>query len=101
MEREMRSLARSQTDGARWRGYRRHKGVCVCVCVCVRARVCVCVGVCVCVCVFVCVCVCMWACWIFVLCVSDPRKENQNTLFDLDFDIELGLTGDYAKDQAS
>ncbi|XP_012673099.2 nephronectin [Clupea harengus] len=33
--------------------------------------------------------------------VHIPRKDNQNTVFDLDFDIELGLTGDYAKDQAS
>ncbi|KAL2079363.1 hypothetical protein ACEWY4_025107 [Coilia grayii] len=33
--------------------------------------------------------------------VHIPRKENQNNVFDLDFDIELGLTGEYARDQAS
>lgn len=30
-----------------------------------------------------------------------PRKENENNVFDLDFDIELGLTGEYARDQAT
>ncbi|XP_063043458.1 nephronectin isoform X2 [Engraulis encrasicolus] len=29
------------------------------------------------------------------------KKEKENNVFDLDFDIELGLTGEYAKDQAN